>query len=82
MEHSLYVWSGGGERWDQSTEEIRLLLKCVFRFTEKASIRMNMNINREMEVTKDPKEEITFQVLNASGKSEYRRGIPLNPNMC
>ena len=31
---------------------------------------------------KDPIEEIVFQVVQASGQSEYRRGIPASPRKC
>lgn len=30
----------------------------------------------------DPMEETIFHEINASGQSEYRRGIPFNPKKC
>ena len=39
------------------------------------------NITDTVEII-DPTLENTFQYINLSGKSEYRRGIPANPKKC
>ena len=41
-----------------------------------------MNMMTARKEIRDPKEEITFQVVKESGQSEYRRGIPFNPKKC
>lgn len=48
----------------------------------KPSHKIKINNNTAIKEIVDPIEEITFQVKKASGKSEYRRGIPLNPRKC
>jgi hypothetical protein len=43
-----------------------------------------IKINRRSAVNDSiaPNDDTTFHFIRASGKSEYRRGIPLNPKKC
>lgn len=79
---SVCVWYGGGEPKNHST--------CVFfprgiwisRLLVSASHTMNRDISTATIEMVDPMDDIVFHRVKASGKSEYRRGIPDNPRKC
>ena len=43
---------------------------------------MNSNIITLTNEIVDPTDEMMFHAVQASGQSEYRRGIPANPRKC
>lgn len=53
-----------------------------FRLHVMASHTMYSDINTAISEMVDPIDEIVFHNVKASGKSEYRRGIPDRPKKC
>ena len=51
-------------------------------FIDKDAQKIKISIKIEKVEIRDPKEEIIFHSVYGSGKSEYRRGIPLRPKKC
>jgi len=76
------VWFNGGYLLFHSNDVFISWCLKVVRFTLIASHIIKIK-NRIATIERyDPIEEIMFHVINASGYSEYRRGIPFNPKKC
>jgi hypothetical protein len=57
------VWSSGGKVWDHSIEELRLELNRAGRLATILSQRMKRKNKTAIRETRDPIEEIVFQVV-------------------
>ena len=79
---SEYPCSVGGKFCNHSTECLVCARNKVSRFDVILSYVMQRNIITLANEIIDPIDEIIFHVVQASGQSEYRRGIPANPRKC
>lgn len=77
----LKVCSSTGCENFHSTE-VKKFEERYFREDKKDSKDKTIKKKTDTVERTDPIEEIVFQTPKKSGKSEYRRGIPLNPKKC
>lgn len=80
--NSSYLWSEGGVFWFHSIAVFKCDENKIWRWEDNLSQIINIKYNTLVKEIIDPIDEITFHVKNASGKSEYRRGIPFSPRKC
>jgi hypothetical protein len=76
----LLLWAVGGVSCLHSGSDFPV--NNLRRHLAKLSQRMNSSKKRATSLIKLPHEEMIFHHMKGSGKSLYRRGIPLRPKKC
>lgn len=76
----LLLWAVGGVSCLHSGSD--LPVNRLKRHLASLSQRTNSNKKRESNLISLPHEEMIFHHMKGSGKSLYRRGIPLSPKKC
>lgn len=76
------MWCGGGVPYSHSMWVFFPRWGAGLRLYVNASQTINKDIRTAIIEIVEPIDEIVFHKVKASGKSEYRRGMPDSPKKC